>query len=260
MVGNTHYPHRHLVTPSLYNPHNYRLYFNFTKEKYQPKEGMVGVWFGKFKNYKKEFTSTGEEIRVTIKKTKAEIINKLSEQEWFVIQRSRAKEEILSILNQINVKCINSFKRFMEVYGGNSDLIILNRENVANLILNTKCDNKVMKEPFIDSLPLPLTFETKVVKKVYKQPNVEFKEPIYAAHYLENSALNEFNPEIAEYLGLILENNKLLVEQNVSTSKIMNDFAINIKTHTKAIKEMVGSLKKFNKLLSERQRRLNDFI
>lgn len=186
------------VTTSLYNPHNYRLYFNFTKKNYKPKQGMVGVWFGKFKNHQKEFTATGEGTRVTIKKTQVELINKLTEEEWFLVNRAKAKEEIQAICAKIDDKCIKGLKRFIEVYGGECNFILLKRE--CRALLKTKSDNKVMKEPFIDTLPLDMVFETDIVKKVYKKPNVEFKEPIYAANYLENSALKEFAPEISTQL------------------------------------------------------------
>jgi|26BtaG_2_1085354.scaffolds.fasta_scaffold03387_3 6-pyruvoyl-tetrahydropterin synthase len=197
MVVSKQKPKKKTVTPSLYNPHNYRLYFKFTKEKYTPKEGMVGVWFGKLKNYGKEFTAVGEGVRVTVKKVQVEVINKLSEEEWFYINRIKAKEEIAAVLNKIDNKCINSLKKFIEVYGGRCDFKIIKTEGRPNLNLFTKSDNKVMKEPIIDNLALDMAFDTKTVKKVYKKPNVEFKEPIYAATYLENSALNEFSPEIA---------------------------------------------------------------
>lgn len=271
MVDKSNFKIKKTVTPALYNAHNYRLYFNFTKKKYTPKEGMVGPWFGKFKNYGKEFTVVGEGIRVTIKKTQAEIINKLSEEEWFLVNKAKAKEEILAVINKIDDKCIRSFKKFMEVYGGRSDLIILNREDKVKLILNTKCDNKVMKEKFIDSIPLNTRFETPIVKKVYKKPNVEFKEPIYAAQYLENSALNDFNSEISGYLKVILESLKGSIQVNASTSKTLNqfvtqflpiqaDFATNIKSHTKVIKEMAKGFKRFNRLLSERQKKLGEYL
>ena len=202
MVGKPQKINKKTITPSLYNPHNYRLYFNFTKEQYKPKEGMVGVWLGKIINYGSTFTSIGEGIRVTIRKTQVEVINKLTEEQWFLINRARAKEEIYAICNKIDDKCISSLKKFIEVYGGNSDFVILKREcrGLFNN-LNTKSDNKVMQEPFIDKLPLDMTFETDIVKKVYKKPNVEFKEPIYAAKYLENSALNEFSPEISNAIN-----------------------------------------------------------
>ena len=123
-----------VITPSLYNPHNYRLYLNFTKQKYNPKQGMVGVWSGKFKNYGKEFTALGHGVRVTIKKTQVEVINKLSEQQWFLINRTRAKEEESSLLSKIDNKCINSLKKFIKVYGGKSDFVILKREGRPYLV------------------------------------------------------------------------------------------------------------------------------
>ena len=191
------------ITPSLYNPHNYRLYLNFTKNKYKPKEGMVGVWSGKFKNYGKEFTVLGDGVRITIKKTQVEVINKLSEQQWFIINRTKAKKEEGELLSKIDKKCINSLKKFIKTYGGHCDFVILKREGRPYLNLFTKCDNKVKNEPFIDTLPSEMTFETDVVKKWYHHPGeVEFKTPLHAAQHLENSALNEFAPEIVNELKI----------------------------------------------------------
>ena len=221
MVGQ---PKKTVTTNSLYNPHNYRLYFSFKKDNFKSIEGMVGVWYGKSINYGKDFTSTGEGIRVTVRKTQIEVINKLTEEQWFLINRAKAKEEIYSICNKIDEKCIASLKRFIEIYGGQTDFIILKREarGIYNN-LNTKSDNKVMQEPFIDSLPLDMTFETPIVKKVYKKPNVEFKEPIYAARYLENSALNEFSPEICqelEKINLQIQNMQITVEKKDGQTEI----------------------------------------
>lgn len=234
------------ITPSLYNPHNYRLYFKFTKEKYNPVQGMVGVWFGKFVNYGKEFTATGEGVRITIRKTQAEVINKLSEEQWFSINRAKAKEEVYAILNKIDDKCIQSLKKFSEQYGGSTDFIILKREHRALFNnLNTKSDNKVMQEPFIDELPLDMTFETPIVKKVYKKPNVEFSEPSYAINYLENSALHEFSPEITEQL-LLLEQK---VKQIDKASEVLIPLAKQIELHLEVEKRQLENQEKMNELL-----------
>jgi len=256
MVDESSKKERKTITPSLYNPHNYRLYFKFTKEKYNPKEGMVRVWSGKFKNYGKEFTALGEGVRVTVKKTQVEVINKLSEQQWFLINRENAKKEEGSLLSKIDSKCIDSLKKFIKVYGGKSDFVILKREGRPSLNLFTKCDNKVKNEPFIDTLPSEMTFETDVVKKVYKHPGeVEFKTPIYSAQYLENSALNEFAPEIVnelkdmksvfkevkEVMELEIENKKLhqSVLNNMKTTLKDISYSLKIKPHQKSQKEPI---------------------
>ncbi len=244
------------VTPSLYNCHNYRLYFKFTKTKYKPKEGMVGVWFGKLKNYGKEFTALGEGIRVTVKKFQVEVINKLSEEEWFYINRIKAKEEIAAILNKIDSKCINSLKKFIEIYGGKSDYIILKTENRPNLNLFIKSDNKVMQEPFIDTLPLNMAFDTPIVKKVYKKPNVEYKEPICAATYLENSGLKEYSPEIAgaiDNLGAhLIPSIKDLNQSNKELNKSIKLEITNKKLHKKVLNSMDKTLKDISNSLPKR--------
>ena len=249
MVGFKKKSNKKVVTNSLYNPHNYRLYFKFTKEKYNPKEGMVGVWFGKLKNYGKEFTALGEGIRVTVKKVQVEVINKLSEEEWFYINRIKAKEEIAAVLNKIDNKCIASLKKFIEIYGGKCDLKIIKTEGRPNLNLFTKSDNKVMKEPIIDTLPLDMAFDTKIVKKVYKKPNVEFKEPIYAATYLENSALNEFAPEIANSIDNL---GNQLIPTIRSLDKSIQLEITNKKLHQKVLNSMDRTLKNIRDSLPKR--------
>jgi len=247
-------PRKKNVTPALYNPHNYRLYLPFTKSNFKPVQGMVGVWFGKFKNYGKEFTALGEGIRVTIKKTQAELINKLSEEEWFYINKAKAREEISALLNKIDKKCLDSFKRFIEIYGGVSDFMILKREGRPNLNLFTECDNKVMQEPFIDSLPLGLTFETDIVKKPYKEPNVEFKKAIYAANYLENSALNEFSPEIANSISSLA---KSVTDVNNALNPAIMQLKEQITLHLAVQREQLKNQKTMNKLLKRLDNRFS---
>ena len=235
------------ITPSLYNPHNYRLYLNFNKEKYKPKEGMVGVWSGKFKNYGKEFTVLGHGVRITIKKTQVEIINKLSEQQWFIINRAKAKKEESELLSKIDNKCINSLKKFIKTYGGKCDFVILKREGRPYLNMFTKCDNKIKNEPFIDTLPSEMTFETDIVKKVYKHlGEVEYKTPMYAAQHLENSALHDFSPEIVNEIKIF--NMKI---DKVATS--MAYVAENYKSHVGMVEEAHKIFKKINKKMEQKK-------
>lgn len=258
MVVNSPKNNKKSVTPSLYNPHNYRLYFNFTKEKYKPKEGMVrgmvGVWFGKLKNYGKEFTVVGYGVRITVKKTQVEVINKLSEQQWFVINRTNAKKEQHRLLSKIDQKCITSLKKFIKVYGGKSDFAILKREGRPYLNLFNKCDNKIKNEPYIDKLPSKMTFETEIVKKVYKHPGeVEFKQPIYAAQHLENSALNDFAPEITEELKLFSMKMDKVAENMAYVAENYKSHVKMVEQGTKVNKESLKLFKRLNRKLDQKK-------
>jgi len=266
MVDKNKKPLKKVVTPSLYNPHNYRLYLKFTKEKFKPKEGMVKVWLGKLKNYGKEFTALGEGVRITVKKTQVEVINKLSEQQWFIINRTKAKKEEGELLSKIDKKCINSLKKFIKVYGGDCDMVILKREGRPYFNLFNKCDNKVKNEPFIDTLPSEMTFETDIVKKVYKhQGEVEFKTPMYAAQHLENSALNEFAPEIAKEINIfnmkidkVVESMVYAAENSKILSKDMAYVSANYKSHVGMVEEAHKVFKKINRRLD--QKKLNEYF
>lgn len=233
------------VTPALYNPHNYRLYFRFTKEGYTPKVGMVGVWFGKFVNYGKEFSAVGEGVRVTVRKEQVEVINKLSEQQWFAINKVSAREELERIIGGIHGKCVAGLRRFVEVYGGSSDFVIVNiNKNAPRMMLNTPSDHKVMQTQTVDGLPLNLTFETGVVKKVYGEPNVEYKQAVYAAQFFENEALLDFSPLIVASLDAL---GSKVVDLAGITQKAVDGALIplteQIKLHLEVQKETLAALK-----------------
>jgi hypothetical protein len=238
MVGKAQKSAEKIVTYSLYNPHNYRLYFKFTKNGYKPMGGMVGVWFGKFKNYNSEFSVLGDGVRIIIKKNQAEVINKLTEEQWYSINKSKAKEEISAILNNIDEKCKNSLKNFITTFGGETDYIILKTENRPKLNMFIKSDNKVMQETYIDSLPLDMQFETDIVKKVYKQKNIEFKEPIYAARYLENAALQDFSPQITDALKEVTNALKNIYLVSADHKDAFNKYAGYIEMHLDSIQKI----------------------
>ena len=150
-----------------------------------------------------------------------------------------------------------------------------------------RSENWIKGEEFIDSIPKEVVIHDTYFKKVYPK-GVEFKsgageEPLASTkNYIKNRAIENVAPVIAEELAVtradlkeeLVVNRELIkgiLEVNRSSSKmfsefskgtipILQDFAVNIKTHNKVLKGIDKSFKKFNKILSAKdQTKLGDF-
>ena len=135
----------------------------------------------------------------------------------------------------------------------------------------------VKGEDFIDSLPPDLVVHDTYFKKVYPE-GLEFKssekgdEPaVHMKNFIKNRALEDVSPLIVSELAAVREMVKGGIALNVSSCKVLNTFvdeflpvhrvhADNIKTHTKVLKGIDVSFRKFNRLLRERQAKLGDYL
>jgi hypothetical protein len=227
----------------LYQPHNYRLFFDFSKEKFNqnseiPNQSLeLGIIIptAEGKNYKTinktELMYCFDNFNFRVKKNQISVTNKKEHKRWYMIPLSMtAHEEVLSIVKKKDDECKEALKRFMSVFGGASNL----------KVMNTTCEDKVMHERIIDSLPEKAHFYNKVGKKVYNEQNFEFNTHLYASNYIEEQALESHAPQILDTLGELGESQdkcEKLLEQsagiltNLSKSQAMfNDlFSKNIK-------------------------------
>ncbi len=260
-------------TSSIYYPHNYRLYIDFSKENLNikklsklPKPTPIGsvVTTYRLKNSKEHEINNFMGCRLTIKKTQIEIQDKIEPEKKYLIKiTTKAHKEVIPIIQAKNKKCLNVLKKFIKKYGGSSDY----------RILKIFAENKAWGTDRIDILELKSRWHRKLTKKVYNELpiNVEFADPIAMSNHIENSAVESIAPTIANELAATREMIRGVLEINASTSKTLNqfvtqflpiqaDFTVNIKSHTKVIKEMAKGFKRFNKLLSVRQKRLGEFF
>ena len=132
-------------------------------------------------------------------------------------------------------------------------------------------------DEFIDKIPEETIVHDTIWKKVYPK-GIEFKQTsdkedptTFMKTYIKNRAIEKISPEIANELMIIKEIEKSTLKMNESTSKTLNqfvnttipilqDFSINIKTHNKVLKGIDKSFLKFNRLLTEKQKRLGEWI
>jgi hypothetical protein len=178
---------------SFYNPHNCRFYFFYDKLSFKPRVGGGVGWGVGFRiiNGKELCLDSFLGCRFVVKKNLIEVTNKKDSKRVFKIEGNakERKEQVINAVSLLESEAIESFKQFIQTFGGSSDLVV-RRAWIP--------DNKILHDKIIDTIPSQVTFRNDVVKKVYKeQPsNVEFSDPVFAANYFKNMGLRDYVPEI----------------------------------------------------------------
>jgi len=214
----------------LYQPHNYRLYLDFNKEGFQPrpnqakrlKKSLVELEY-KTLNFGAEHFYRFENYSVRVKKNQLQVASYQDRQKWYRIPvTTSAKQDIkLRITKRINRKALKFARDFTLRYGGKSSLTILSQ----------KSEDPIIREEFIDALPMKDAWHMPTHKKVYNEKKVEFYGSVFAGNYIESQALHSVAPEIEQSLIAMA---KGLQENN----KVVSDFAAQIKKHL----EVLGSI------------------
>ncbi len=174
---------------SYYNPHNYRLYIDFSLSLdakliiYKDHSQKYGF---KFKNSTELLIDNFHGCQIRIKKNQAEILNKKIREH--IIYWENPENQIRAIVDQKDQECIRALQEFIKSFGGKSNFKILNKHS----------ENKISNELMINRIKKNLTWHNPITKKVYKEHNVEFSNPILASNYLENRAIEIIAPQIAQ--------------------------------------------------------------
>lgn len=197
-------------------PHNYRLYFDFYKGKsFNPNRRLTNGVEYKTLNYGSEhFFKNYKDCNFKIRKDSIEVTNKIDHKDWYDVSKSLAHSEIFKIINNKNQETLEVLKDFIRYFGGTSKFILL----------NFFCEIKVKNEKFIDRIPIKLSFHTPIVKHLYKEQSVEYigsNSVDNTIRYLENSALNDFAPELVKVLKDI--NNKIEPTEQQFIQDIIED-------------------------------------
>lgn len=192
---------------SLYQPHNYRLYFDFLRSGFKPpthnttdpsRSVVTTSYEYKVKNSTEHYFKNYHGCNITVKKTQIEIINKLEHKRWYVIKHGEASEytaQVRTIIEKKDSECVIVLKKFIAEFGGESNFKVLNR----------KSEDKVQLEDSVDRVGLKNHFHSGACKKVYNAANIEFKDPVFAANYFENRAIEKITPEVLVELNRLYQ-------------------------------------------------------
>ncbi len=227
---------------SLYNTHNYRLYFDFEKTGFHPLRpseptyktdgGRLGL-----KNSKEWVTK--EQIlgcNLIVKKTQIQINNQIEPKRWHLILMGdidKRKQQVMEIHEKKINEGICALKSFLRVYGGISKL----------KLLRIWCEEKIKGDKRIDKLPIDMFFKTKNVKKDYGEKVIEYwGDSIGAANYFSNMGIEDISPKISDslnQLNLRFDNmGNRIIDMMDNRRKVDDELLINIKTHNKVFKKL----------------------
>lgn len=217
-------------------PHEFRRYFDFSKENFLLKNQYQEAGFKKI-NSTELFLENFESCSIKVKVSTIEINYP---RKWHVVDLSNLDlitPQLIDIIAKTEIACIEVLKNFIKTFGGFSELKVLNyHENL-----------KVMGEDFIDKIPLKAKFRTEVVKKVYNEKNIEFLDSPYAAQYLTSRALEDITPPIISRLDKLIELTKGKTERATprNSVKTSNDFP------SPNVQNLGFSIDEFNFMLSK---------
>lgn len=178
---------------TLYNPHNYRLYFDFSKENFKPtnRPPYPGWSYPKVVN-STEYNSKKGKFNIRVKRTQIEIAFPVKD--WHKINLTEpVTPQFITIIHEYDKICKGIVEDFIKNFGGKSNYHILKRRS----------EDKIQGENMINSIPLESIFYNRVGKKVYHQKTFEFNGPVLASNYLETAALLRLAPEIVNTISAI---------------------------------------------------------
>ena len=174
----------------FYQPHNYRLYFDYNRQDFNPKPTPKRLVFSKKINATEYFFEFNN-FSVRVKKNQIEVRNFKNHKEWYKIEVSeKSNIQISRIIKRKDKETIKMLQYFIKWFGGRSEYKILNRHS----------EDKIKGEDKIDILPIKQKFHNEIVKKVYNEQNIEFSSPAFALNYISNRAIENISPEISNAL------------------------------------------------------------
>ena len=248
---------------SLWQPHNLRRYYLFSKINFKPNkpapspnqpsisygDNEVFIYLPFNWNYEHKIVNYGSEhhyynfmqCNIKVKKNQIEITNKAVGKQWFQIERSSFEEidkRIDELQAEMEAHCTRVLKAFIELHGGSSDFGIIKRIS----------ENKIKGDDFIDKIPARMTIHDTIFKKVYLEKNIEYPNEATVKQHIKNVALNDFAPIITQELAkgnTLMEQligiNKTTAEnlqKSAEASKFMSE---NLNTHIPYFQSLIKS-------------------
>lgn len=234
---------------SLYQPHNFRRYYDFSKTNFNPETApKSAVTEHKILNRTEHTFNPFLNCRITVKKNQVEVINKIEPKRWYKIELDNIdyiKQQIKDIIIKKENECYNVLQQFIAHYGGFSTFKILNR----------KSEDKVEHEDIIDLLPLKQKFHNPPVKKVYNEKNIEFNDPVFASNYLRTRAIEDRADTITDELNelkTIFKEVKETMQLEIYNKKLHQSVLEDMKTTLKDISSNIAKKPKKKPKISPR--------
>lgn len=259
----------------LWQPHNYRLYFDFNKDNFNPKkppnhtlrkyESMVAIFNTAYTytplNYDSEHKYDNFMFcQIRVKKNQVEVINKWHNKQWRKVSAGSIADidlKIDKVMDSLKNRSIEALKAFIDLHGGRS----------GYTILNERCEHGIHGDDYLDKIPKELVINDTYFKKTYKK-KPEFKKTTAIKNYITNRAIESIAPEISTEIGKLADvfsglDSKLTPAIDKLTEQIELHLAVQkntqnvLKSINKGISEFRSTVRRLNSRLS--QKRITDY-
>ena len=235
----------------LFQPHNYRLYFDFSKENFRIKKpsnhtlqkykSMVAIFNTAYTHTPLNYDSEHKYEKfmfctIRVKKHQVEVTNHYHHKQWRKITIESVEEvdqRIDAVMDNLKDHSIKALKYFIDLHGGKSNFNILKE----------RCEHGIHGDDYLDKIPSELIIHDTYIKKVYKR-KVEFKSTAAIKNYVSNRAVEKIYPEIA------LEINKLNQKQEI--------FERSIELHNKSTETYTTSINSLTEQMALHLKTMNN--
>jgi len=185
------------VYKTLINLHNQRFYYDFTRTKgFQLTPGLFKYptkkWSGDVTIKLINAGSTWQVLNfmgcnLYIRKNTIEVRYKPGAERWHYLEHGeKGTKDYVNVMMANNNACKLVIKAFIERWGGNSSLKLIN--------VYHHC--KGMGDDTINKIPKSFKFGNNVVQKAYNEHNIEFLNPQAAMNYLTTEGVKDHLPTL----------------------------------------------------------------
>jgi hypothetical protein len=193
-------------TQTLLNLHNYRLIYDFKRtdqlEKsilpfIKPNQKGSGAITMRLLNSNSTIQVCDfEDCNLYIKRQSIEVRYKPISERWHLFNHGeKGEQEYLKITREMNIKGKAVVQKFIDMYGGESQL------SLQNIYIHNKAiDENIAK------IPRRLKFGNNVVQKQYNDINLEWLDPQSTINYLTNEGVRELLPSLCNSINQLSYN------------------------------------------------------
>lgn len=250
--------------PIIYyiQPHDYRLYFNFNKDNFNPEKVNNHTLARVLKreklspinnDYKYNTANYNSEhhyknflwCNLKVRKHTIEITNHKLGMQWLEIKGTSLNElskKIDKVKDELDNQCIEALKTFIKIHGGSSDFKKLEKR---------RPEIGIHGEGYIDNIPEELIIRDTFFKKLYKK-KLEMYGLAETKTYISNRVIEEIAPEIAKEINKAHSStNELKDTINNNLNPVLKALTEQIKTHLKVQHDTLKTNKGMRKTLKD---------
>lgn len=239
-----------------WQPHEYRLYFNFEKANFNPKKptnpaleniqtrvpGFNQGYTYAPKNHNSEHHYKGfMGCTIIVRKNTIEVINNMHRKQWREINADSIEDidkRIDEVIDKLNSQAIKALETFIKIHKGKT-----NFEPIK-----IRCYNGIHNDELVPKIPKEMIIKDGVFQKLYKE-KIELYTPTQVKTFFKNRVIEQLAPQIANEikgLGIFMSD---------EFTPVLKEFSEQIKTHLEVQKKTLQTLENINNFFAKKKKK-----